>query len=247
LKVGVSAPNTAIELDNSVFWVGNDKHGNGIVYRAQGLSPQRVSTSPIERVLQSTPNIEQVRAWSYQSEGHMFYVLTGGGLETSLCYDVSTGIWHERAYLNPQGNYEQHLGACHMFAFGKHLVGSRVDGTIYELRNDVYSDNGSALSRERTFTHIAEEDQRIPYSRLVLDFESGVGTQAGQGFDPLVHLRFSRDGARTWSDWNSTSIGKAGQRDAKAVFRRLGVSETMTFGVRMTDPVKFALNGVYLK
>jgi hypothetical protein len=246
LQTGILSPFSAVEIDNSVIWVGRDKFGQGLVYKAQGFSPVRISTTPIELIIQQATDPENITAHSYQEEGNTFYVLTGGGLSTTLVYDLVTQLWHERAYLNGDGVFEPDLASSHMFAFNKHLVGDRRNGKIYEQSLDYYDDGGSALCRERTYTHLSDEGKRIRYNALEIGFESGVGLQSGQGSDPLVSLTLSKDGGRTWSDAYTGSIGAVGQYQKKIAFRRLGIAEQMTFRIRVTDPVKVAIIGSYL-
>lgn len=246
MDVGVLAPFSIVEIDNSVMWVGKDKFGQGLVYKAQGFTPVRVSTTPIERFIQQATSPEDINAYAYQDEGQVFYIITGGGLETSLVYDLTTDQWHERAYLNEFGNFEPDIASCHMFAFGKHLVGDRRNGSIYHLSMNFHTDGSEELCRERIYTHLSDEGQRIRYNALEIGFETGVGLQSGQGSAPLVSLSLSKDGARTWIDCGTGSIGAVGQYQTKVQFRRLGVAEIMTFRLRVTDPVKVAITGSYL-
>lgn len=246
LEVGILAPYTAVPTDSSVIWVGQDNYGSGIVYRAQGFTPQRISNDAVEYAIQQATSPSTMFAYTYQQEGHAFYVLTGGGLSTSWVYDISTQLWHERAYLNSNGFYETHLGFCGMYAFGKQLVGSKVNGTIYQMSLDVYSDAGSALKRQRIYTHICDEEKRIRYNSLNIGFENGVGLQTGQGSDPTCMLRISGDGARTWSDYYTKTIGPVGEYRTEIEYRRLGVSQILTFDLSITDPVRVAIIGSYL-
>ena len=246
MQIGILAPHSALALDNSVFWVGKDDKGQAIVYRAQGFYPLRISTDPIEKILQAATSASGLRGYSYQQEGHLFYVITGGGLPTTLVYDVSTQLWHERAYLN-DGNFEQHLGSCGFFAFSKNLVGSRRDGSIYQLSLDVFDDNGDPMASERTFTHLSDENRRIRFNQLELAMETGVGNQSDPGSNPLITLWTSRDGARTWSNSYTKPIGKVGVYGQRVAWRRLGIAPDMVFRVRITDPVKRSLIGSYLK
>lgn len=247
LEVGILSAFTAVEIDNSVMWVGKDRFGQGLVYKAQGFSPIRVSNTPIERKIQQATDPDNLIAFAYQDEGHTFYVLTGGGLETSLVYDLTTQQWHERAFMNEYGIFETDLANCHVFAFGKHLVGDRRNGNIYRLSMDVYTDGASSLVRERVYTHLSDEGQRIRFNALEIGFETGVGLQTGHGSDPLVSLALSKDGARTWIDCGTVSMGAVGQYQKKVEFRRLGVAEQLTFKIRISDPVKVAIIGSYLR
>lgn len=244
--IGTIAPNTVISLDTSVYWVGNTAEGSGIVYQAQGFTPKRISTEAIEKILQAEPNPELLRSWGYQEEGHAFLVITGGSLSTSLVYDLTTQLWHERSFLNSNGSDEQHLGSCCVYAFNKQLVGSRVDGKIYSMSLGLYDDDGSAISRRRVYTHLIDELKPVRYSSLQIGFETGVGLQTGQGSNPTVSLRISKDGARTWSDYYTTSIGAVGNYNQEVSFRRLGINQQCTFEISITDPVKVCITGSYL-
>lgn len=247
MEVGILAPHTAIAVDNSLFWVGRDKIGSGVVYRAQGFTPQRISTNAIELLLQQAPSPDTLRAYTYQQDGHTFYLITGGGMNTTLVYDISTKLWHERAYLNQLDAFEPHLGSCAMFAFNRQLVGSRLNGKIYTMSLDIYSDDGDEMAAERIYTHLSDEGRRIRYSKLEIAMETGVGLQTGQGSDPQITLWLSKDGGKTYSTSYTTSFGAVGKYQTRAVFRRLGIAAQMTFKIRITDPVKRVLIGSYLK
>ena len=244
---GILAPYSAVEIDESLFWVGRDKNGVGTVYQTSGFSAVKISTPPIEQKIIAASANDELTAFTYNDQGHKFYMITGGGLETSLVYDLTTGEWHERAYKNEFGAFEQHLASSHMYAFGKHLVGSRVDGKIYEMSSDLYDDAGTEIIGERIYTNLSDENKRLRFNRLEIDFEGGVGLQSGQGSDPVCTVEVSKDGGFTWSDAYTLSIGKIGKYKKQAVLRRIGVAEQLTFRLRVSDPVKRAMTGSFLR
>lgn len=245
--IGCISPFTITSIDTSVYWVGNNSQGGGIVYKAQGFTPVRISTDAIEIKLQAVSQPELLRGWTYQQEGHVFYVITGSDLETSLVYDIATGLWHERAWLNNNGNYEQHRGSCCVHAFnGLQLVGDRVNGKIYTMSLDVFTDNGDEIPRKRVYTHLIDELKPTRYNKLDIGIETGVGLQSGQGSNPQLSLRISKDGARTWSDYYTVPIGAAGEFGQQVTFRRLGIAQQMTFEITYSAPTKFAVTGSYL-
>ena len=133
-----------------------------------------------------------------------------------------------------------------MFVFNKHIVGDRRNGNIYAMSMDVYTDAGEAIKRERTYRHIIDEDKRKRYNRLNIGFEVGVGLQTGQGSNPLCTLELSKDGAREWLDVGTAAIGAVGKYQTKVSFRQLGIAETMTFRLSISEPVKIAISGSYL-
>lgn len=245
--IGILAPYSVQSIGRSLFWLGQDQYGRGIVYENSSINPKPVSTPAIDILLQEATNPEDIVSWVYQEKGRTFYILTGGGLSTSLCMDVATKLWHERAYTNSDGDFEQHRGQCCVFAFGKQLVGDRENGNIYEMDMDIYSDNGDDIVRERIYRHLFQEGDRLRFNCLEIGVESGVGLQNGQGSNPKIALSISKDSGRTFGTPYVEELGKAGNFFETIRFRRLGVAEEMTFKIRISDPVKVALVGSYLK
>lgn len=246
MEVGILAPHSIQDVGNSIFWLGQDKRGRGVVYRANGFVPEPISNEPINIAIGKATSPESITSWTYQEEGHTFYALTGGGLKTTLVYDLDTQQWHERSY-NDNGDLTPHLAQCVTFAFGKQLVGDRRNGKIYEMSLDYYDDDGAEIVSERIYTHLSDMDRRIRYNALEISMETGVGNLSDPGQNPLISMQLSKDGARTWSNWFTTSIGKVGEYLTKVVFRRLGIAEQMTFKIRISAPVKKALTGSYLR
>ena len=84
LEIGIVAPQTAVAIQEALVWVGEDQFGTGGVYKTTGIRPEKISTEPIETLIQNAPNKDKITAYAYQQQGHSFYVLTGGGLETTF-------------------------------------------------------------------------------------------------------------------------------------------------------------------
>ena len=244
IKIGCPSPHSIVEIDGAVYFIGQDKKGDGIVYGAQGINPQRISAGPIEREIQKASDITNIKGYSYQEDGHTFLVLTGGGLRTTLVYDITTQLWHERAQIAQNGSLQNQIAIDHMFIFGKHLVGDRRSGKIYNQSLDLYSNAGEAILRERVYTHLFDMDRRIRYNSLEIGVEVGTGTVNGR--EPEILLAISRDGGLTYTDWTAAGMGKLGEYRKKVDFRRLGIARQMTFKIRITDPVKVAICGSYV-
>lgn len=238
LEHGCVAPFSIAKSTNSVFWIGKDKDGVGIVYTAQGYQPRRISTHAVEQEIQRYTTLEDARGFTYQEDGHYFYVLNFPTADTTWVYDITTGLWHERAY-NNNGRLERHRADVHIYAYGKHLVGDYTNGNIYEMSSSFYTDNGEEIIRRRRAPHITSELKRIFHHKFQLDIETGVGLDgSGQGTDPKIMLRFSDDGGHTWSNEKWVSLGKIGQRYARAIWRRLGASRDRVYEVSCSEPVK---------
>jgi hypothetical protein len=139
IETGIAAPWSMAVLDNTVFWVGGDERGNGIVWRAQGYTPQRISTFAIETYLTRLSRFDNAIAWTYEDSGHLYYVLYLPNADHHLVYDVAAQQWHKRALWDTRRiQWVPDIGRCHTFAFNWHLVGSRLDGVIYAMHLEFY-------------------------------------------------------------------------------------------------------------
>ena len=111
---GCADAQTIIALDNSLFWLGIDSLGRGVVWRSQGLSIVRVSTNAIEQMIAASSDLTGSYAYAYHENGHAFYCLNVNGLASTLCFDASTNQWHERTYRDTTTNeVMQHRASCH--------------------------------------------------------------------------------------------------------------------------------------
>jgi hypothetical protein len=246
IAIGCAAAHTIAKMQSSIFWLGQSDQGRGIVYRATGYQPQRISTHAIEKVIAGISNLSTARAWTYEQEGHSFYCLNLPGSSTTWVYDVATNLWHERAYLNA-GQLTRDRAECHAFAYGTNVVGDYENGKIYALDSATYSDNGSPIQRVRTAPHITTEMRRILHRQFLLDLETGVGLSGTtQGTAPVAVLEWSDDGGHTWSNEQWADIGAIGATKARAIWRRLGASRDRVYRVKITDPVKVTLLGADL-
>lgn len=176
-EIGCVAAFSIAKLDNSLFWLGTDARGQGIVYKANGYTGQRVSTHAIEYAIAQYGNISDALAYTYQQEGHGFYVLTFPSANATWVYDAATQAWHERAGLL-NGAFTRHRSNCQCNFGGETIVGDFENGNIYKYSLDVYSDNGDPQKWLRSWRAIPTGQntlKRTAQHSLQLDAESGVG------------------------------------------------------------------------
>lgn len=179
---GLAAKFAIGALDNSVFWLGESKNGDRIVWRANGYTPVRVSNHAVENALRIAVDVSDAIMWTYQLNGHSCLRLTlpsaNDGLGDTWEYDVTTGAWTQPLYWNLQaGQYERHRGNCAVSAFGKILVGDYRNGLIYGMSPDFYYDFGYPLRWERRTPHLTADRKRIQYKRFDLFMQTGVALE----------------------------------------------------------------------
>jgi hypothetical protein len=250
-EIGCIAPYSVAKLDNSLFWLGADARGRGVVYRANGYTGQRVSTHAVEWQIQQYGNLSDALAYTYQQDGHSFYVLIFPTANTTWVYDAATQAWHERAGWN-NGSFTRHRSNCQMAFNSEVIVGDFENGNIYAFDLDDYSDNGQIQKWLRSWRALPTGQnnlKRTAHHSLQLDVETGVGLNVGQGSDPEVMLRWSDDGGHTWSNYHTANIGKIGEYYRRVFWRRLGMTLKLrdrVYELSMTDPVKVAIMGAEL-
>jgi len=189
-EIGCAATFSVAKLDNGLFWLGADARGQGIVYRANGYTGQRISTHAIEYAIAQYPIISDAIAYTYQQEGHAFYVLTFPSANATWVYDVSTQAWHERAAFS-NGQFLRHRSNCQMAFNSEIVVGDFANGNLYAFDLDIYADNGSPQKWLRSWRALPTGQNnlnRTAHHSLQLDCESGVGINNSGGTDPTYLL-----------------------------------------------------------
>lgn len=250
-EIGCAATYSVAKLDNSLFWLGADSRGRGIVYRANGYTGVRVSTHAVEWQIQQYGDLSDAIAYTYQQDGHAFYVLTFPSADATWVYDASTQLWHERAGFSA-GEFTRHRSNCQVFFNDLNIVGDYETGKLYTLDLNVFADDGSIQRWLRSWRALptgANTLKRTAHHSLQLDCESGVGLVTGQGSDPQIMLRWSDDGGHTWSNEHWKPMGATGNYGTRVIWRRLGMTTKLrdrVYEVSGTDPVKISINGAEL-
>ena len=250
-EIGCIAPYSVAKLDNGVFWLGADARGQGIVYRTNGYTGVRISTHAVEWQIQQYGNISDAIGYTYQQDGHAFYVLIFPSANTTWVYDVATDNWHERASWN-NGVFTRNRSNCQMNFNQEIIVGDYADGRIYAFDLNVYADDNLPQKWLRSWRALPPNQNnltRTAQHTLQLDCETGTGLITGQGNDPQVMLRWSDDGGHTWSNEHWTTMGAIGTYGTRTFWRRLGMTLKLrdrVYEVSGTDPIKISIVGAEL-
>jgi hypothetical protein len=196
VDVGCAAAFSIAKLDNSIYWIGGDDSGTGIVYRMKGYNAERVSNAAVESVIRSVDpdDLADARAWAYQQSGHLFYCLNLPGIDSTWVFDASTSLWHERTYHDLFGDI-RHRADCHAAAFGENVVGDFENGNIYALDKSKYTDDGTPIVRIRAAPHISNGLRNLFHSSFQLDMETGVGVETAASPATKASVTFTLNGA----------------------------------------------------
>lgn len=240
LEQGLVAPDSLVVLDNAYMWLHANREGVGKVLTATAYTAQEVSTPPQEQAWRRYPRLGDAIAFAYTEGGHDFYVLTFPSGNATWVLDLSTRMWHERAFLDPTGTLSRHLAQYHCVAFGAHLVGDYRTGMLYRLSDEAYTDDGREIVRLRRFPHTRSQRERVFQHTLEVHVEQGETVS-----DPVsprhLQLRWSNDGGHTFGDEHWRELGPVGAYRQRARWHKLGQARDRVYELRSTaaGPVRW--------
>lgn len=235
IERGIASGNTASKLDNTLYWLGNDY----VVYKADGYTPVRVSTHAIEYAIEKSPSKDAAIAFSYEQEGHAFYVLTFPPFEDyegqTFVYDAASALWHERQ----TGTVDASWRARYVvYAHNRYIAGDDRTSNLYEMSLETYDEVGEPMIAIAVSPPLHADSKRAFMPWFQVEIESGVGLANGQGNDPQMMLQTSDDGGHTWSNERWAGMGAIGKYNYRARWRRLGKFRERYVKVAISDPVK---------
>jgi hypothetical protein len=242
---GIAAQFSVARFAESFMFVSQDQRGQSIIGMIAGYQFQRISTHAVEQSLVGQ-TISDAIAWTYQIEGHEFYVVTFPSADLTWVYDLASQAWHKWLSFS-NGVFHRHRSNCGTNFAGMIIIGDYENGRLYQISNTVYTEADATIRRLRRAPHLTVDLQRQYFDELQIQFQPGVGLSVGQGNDPQAMLRWSNDGGSTWSNEHWTSIGQIGRYQNRAIWRRLGMARDRIFEVSITDPVKAVIVSANLK
>lgn len=239
---GVAGRRAATAIDNTIAWVGSDR----IIWRAEGVTPRRISTHGIEDKLKpqnlSAANLAAVEVSAHSWRGHAFLqvdIPTQG----TFVYDAATQKWHERR-TGGQALYRPRLWVDD--AYGR-LIAIDRSGDLIAAEESAWLDVDQAIVR--MFSANAPVDAGRPsVNNLVLRGSQGRSAITGQGSDPRVMMRYSNDRGETWSAERWRSLGKIGEYNKVTRWNGLGRMRPpgRVFEFSYSDPIGFIVRSVHM-
>jgi hypothetical protein len=244
-ELGCVAPYSVAKDESGVYWLGGDPRGGPRVYKGAGGQFTPISTPGMDAAFigsngEPAYTVSDAFGYTFRMDGHVYYVLTFPTSDKTWIYDAVSEGWSE--FLEWDTQWRRHRSNCAIYAFGRQLIGDFENGKLYELSPNVYA-NGSAVQRAlRASAYVHNSQELLTIGSFEVVCEPGVGLTSGQGSDPQMMLRVSKDGANTWTGEMMRPIGVKGEfRDRARFLRPVGNSRSFVFEVSITDPVKRVL------
>lgn len=240
IEMGIHAPYSLTKSSLGLIWLADNDDGDLMVVRAVGVQTEVLSDEDMTWQLNQLAATADAYASIYRRAGHAFYTLTFPTEGRTFELDLLTRFWHERK--------SPGLGRWRAGGVGywdrKLIVGDYDNGNFYELRDNVYTDNGEAIERLRETQIVHVKNREMTFHELTLEFEPGVGNNSGAGSDPQVFLSYTNDG-KNWSSEIRQSIGKIGEYERVVRFHNLGQALDRRFRIRVPEPINAVLVAAY--
>lgn len=214
IEIGCGSRTSVVKFRQSLAFVDNF----GQVRYINGYSPQIISNASVERSIEDTDDPTTISALTYKMPGAEILQLSGP--DWTWEFNSRTTFWNERQSWR-QERYRASVAT--QFA-GKRILGDVANGKLYEVDRKTYDDDGDPL----IFTVRAPIQQNYPgrleFNEFFADLIPGVGLNETDPAlsDPTAMLRYSDDGANSWSNERQLALGKIGERFQRISTTRLG-------------------------
>lgn len=248
-QIGCAAVNSISRGGAQLVWLGRNEQGQNIVVCTNQYSFTRISTHAVEHAITGYPVVSDAIGYCYEEEGHLFYMLIFPTADATWCYDFVSQTWAKRlSWDQNAGVYHRHRSNAFMDFGDVRIVGDYQTGQLHQMSRQFFTDAGNPLRALRRSPPIWEREnrERVFHSQLQIEFTPGVGLQTGLGRNPQVMLRWSDDGAFTWSNEHWQSIGRAGNTKNRAMWRQLGRARDRVYEAVISDPVPRDIIGATL-
>lgn len=203
---GLAAKYSLARQNNNIFWLSQDKAGQGVVMHGLGYDMDRISTHAIEATISSYSRIDDAIGFCYQQQGHDFYVLSFPTADATWVYDLTTQHWHERCWLDDNGIEHRHRANCITNAYSTVVCGDWENGNLYKLDLNNFTDNGQPIKRLRHFPHILDQDanRRISYKQFIANMQVGT-SQALSPAQTVVDCTWDAPDGTLLEDYTQTT------------------------------------------
>lgn len=163
MERGCAGRYTIANLDNTVYWLGDD----GSFYMLDGYTPRRISNRPIEQAIRGL-NWGQAIAEVWEDAGHKvcYWTFPDG---FTLGYDASQRKWHRRT---SYGLDRWRVNGLARWA-NRWVAGDFQYGRLWELDWDYILEGDEAIESECTGPVIHDNQNTVLMPRLELIMDTG--------------------------------------------------------------------------
>jgi len=219
-------------------FVGDD---NAVYLLTGGYTPQRISSPDLDRLIQAVTDKTTIDVTVGSTSGHMWVFVTGP--TWSWCFEVNTGLWHERESFN-QSRFR---GVCSVRAFNdRWVIGDRDTGDLWILDDEYFKEGTTPLVMQITSGPTNDFPNKTAVPRADFDFVVGMGLTSGEEpieTDPVCLISWSDDGGATFGNPLIRELGGVAEHKQTVTVNRTGTTGRYgrVWKVQVPDPVYASL------
>lgn len=267
IETGIVAAYSVASENDNVYWLSKDKIGQGFVLKHTGNQLLRISNYALEYQIrlmyQNGQTISDAVGYTFQSDGHVFYVLSFPTGNQTWVYDSSVGdpelAWSQRTWTDSNGGQNRDRVVVGANVYGRNLGLDWENGHLYEQSMTTYTDTVGAQSYPivylRTFPHlmtgtdpatgqiVTGDGKMIQHDRFQLDATVGTGPVGQQ---PQFTIRWSDDRGQSWGNPVLLTAGEAGKFGTRSDLRTLGQAMDRVYELSWSFEGEVALNGAWV-
>jgi hypothetical protein len=221
IRYGCAAKNSIVEGENFIAWVSHGREHGHNVMAMEGLQPVKISTKPIEKVLNEMgANVEEAIGQLLKTEGHYFYTLSFPTENITLVYDFVDKQWSEWTYDDGTEGYFEFIRSCEQ---GEELLTLHVsDGKVYKVDPAVYQDATNDINfKLRTNKVDFGNSANKFHHRLEI-----IGDRTTSS--ATMNIRWTDDDYQTWSSSKAVDLNKRATIHGLGRFQRRAFELTST-------------------
>ena len=237
MEIGLIGKYAVDSNDNFLYWLGDDKN----LYRASAYDPQSLMPPSIANQFESY-DLSDAKVRCLRLDGQNFVLLLTS--TKSWCYSETTGAWFELSYNNDEALY---LADDYTYAYGKHLILNRLDGSVLELDLSTFTDNSKPTIRERITAPLngaalGKNGGRMLMRRVELIMEAGIGNLSEE--NPLVMFSASFDGGQSFTNEDWVRAGRDGENRLRVEWYHMASFRQIQVKIRTSDPNFFTFHSM---
>lgn len=248
IPYGLAAPKSKANGSKALFLLARGSNGQACVLMIdKSFSDSIISDAGLNYQIYTYERdfgIDDAIANVIEYEGKEFYQITFPKANKTWQYDTTLKIWTELSSRR-EGVDGKWRTKYHVAFNNKNVVSDFYNSTIYYLDRESFVDAEETILRTIVFPVLADDQNNTEIVEFLVDIEHSVALTEGQGSDPVIGLRWTRDGIQ--SGVIERSIGAIGVYDLQVRWDMNGTARKWVGELTMSDPVAFKILGCYIK
>lgn len=240
-QIGTVAKYSVANTPEFVYFVGTDNQ----VYRMVQYQIQNITSVGIANFLENN-TVSDAVGYTMTLQGQHIYMLILPTANKVLCYSEENQSWFE---LSSGVSGDRSRINSYAYCYGKHWVGDKDNGSLYELDLDTYTDNGNAYRRERITAPVnAESAGQAGLSMCCKSLEVVMRTGVGQitgAVNPSMVFQYSIDDGNSWSSEHWVKLGRLNEIQ-KVRFDHMITAREIRYKMYVTDNCDVSIHSAVL-